>query len=507
MPYPRDKSKWTVMIDNKLTFFGVLDKYFDELADEYDLSEGTSYNYSGDYERHILPQLQNRPLEAYTAEDFEAVIVNIASSGKGCAESTLQKYRMHIKRVIEMAVQHEGMRDPLWGIAYEEILKPKHVQQREHRTLPKSFTARQQCAIGEAIYESAVEFGDRIGLMLSHEAGLRPKEGAGATFGDLQERDDHGVLAIHTSTQGQGNKRHGKLKTKNGYRIAVLGSRATSIIANRKDEICRLLEIENSDAETIMTLPIAGRKDNPFQPHSSIQLSKAYRSVLRDIGYDAEDFLAATRVVESEEYADAVRKVTPSELGFADEKNPTMYIQRRQYCTDMHIIGCTAEQIQYAMGHRIENNAVDRRDYRNEDRLSELAAKLNERPSTNRAVLIPQCHTVSGSKYRNDDFIDERIRLPICKGKIIIRISSHEALTPACMSISVPQNVRAIRCKYYEQEDSSPQNREVNVLNDYYADFRKAYQELDEKRESECENRELPDIRLWAAEYSEYLGG
>ena len=152
----------------------------------------------------------------------------------------------------------------------------------------------------------------------------------------------------------------------------------------------------------------------------------------------------------------------------------------------MHIVGCTAEQIQYAMGHRIENNAIDRRDFRNEDRLRGLTERLNKRPSVNKAVLIPKCHTVSGGKYHNDDFIDEKIRLPMRKGKIIIRISSHEALTPASIAISVPQNVSAIRCKYYEREDLSPQNREVNVLNDYYADFRKAYQELDEKQESEC---------------------
>lgn len=486
MPYPRDIHKWAVMIDNKLTFFGVLYKHFDAIADAHHLKQSTRNEYAGEYERHILPRFQNHPLEAYAAEDFEAVIQNIASAGDGCAESTLQRYRMHIKRVIAMAVQHEGMRDPLWGVVFDEVLKPKQVGQRERRTLPKSFTAQQQCAIGEVIYQSAAEFGDNVGLMLSYEAGLRPKESAGVTYGDLWEFGDYGVLAIHTSTQGQSCKRHGKLKTKNGYRMTVLGSRAVDIINIKKAETSRLLDREKGNSAAIMTAPIAGKKDDPLQPHSSTQLSKAFRTILQDVGYDSEEYMAATRVVESEEYADAVRKVTPSELGFADERNPTMYIQWRQFCTDMHIVGWNADQIQYAMGHRIENTAIDRRDFRNEDKLKELGEQLNRRPSVNREVLNQECCTVSGTQLRNNDFHDVRIRVPMQKGKIIIRASSHEALTPASVKISLPPNVHAVSCKYYAREDASPQNKEVNVLNDYYDDFRKAYQELDDKRKSEC---------------------
>lgn len=326
--------------------------------------------------------------------------------------------------------------------------------------------------------------------MLSYEAGLRPKESAGVTYGDLREYGDYGVLAIHTSTQGQGSKRHGKLKTKNGYRMAVLGSGAVGIINSKKDDMCGLLDREKGDSADIMTTSIAGKKDNPFQPQSSTQLSKAFRTVLQDIGYDAEDFMAATRVVESDEYADAIRRVTPGELGFADERNPTMYIQRRQFCTDMHIVGCNADQIQYAMGHRIENTAIDRRDFRNEDKLKELAEKLNRRPSVNREVLNQEYYTVSGTQIHINDFHDARIRMPMRKGKIIIRVSSDEHLTPTSVKIYVPENVNAISCRYYVREDSSPQNKEVNVLNDYYDDFRKAYQELDEKRNSKCGNEE-----------------
>ena len=96
--------------------------------------------------------------------------MDIASEGDGCARSTLQKYRMHISRVIEAAVRHGKMQDPLWGVMFNEILTPKQVQQTERRTLPKSFTVQQQCEIGHAIYTTAVASGDKTGLMLNQHS-------------------------------------------------------------------------------------------------------------------------------------------------------------------------------------------------------------------------------------------------------------------------------------------------------------------------------------------------
>lgn len=489
MPYPIANPAWNVTINNKQTFFGVLSKHFDSMCKLHNLGVGTSRGYAGEYENHILPRLNDRPLEAYSVEDFEKVIQDIANSSRKPALSSLRKYRMHIIRVVEMAVEYEGMRDPFWGVTFKGITTIKHARENESTTLPKSMTVLQQCALGREIYLNATDRGDITADMLTYEAGLRNKESAGVSFGDVKDCGNFAVAAIHTSTKGQGHERHGKLKTKNGFRTIVLSNNAKRIIQQRQERVHSLMEIEEGagGASAIMRAPIAGMTENPRIAHSSVQASKAFRELLRDIGYDQKDYLAATRTVESEDYANAVRKVSPEELGFAAERNPTLYIGRRQYCTDMHIVGCTAEERQYSMGHDIENTTVDRRDFRNDDVLRELATKLLKRPSVNKEVLTRQCHTLSGEAYHNPDFHDECVRLPLRKGKIRIWISSHETSTPVSLKITVPEDVH-IKCTYYERDQHSPQRTDANVLNDYYDEFRIAYKLIEEKQQlSQCE--------------------
>ena len=482
MPYPLSNTSWPVMIDQKLTFFGVLVKYYDEIGKKYSLSPNTNEQYAKQCEKYIIPRLNDRPLENYSAEDLDKVILDIRSSESRCAEATVQIYRRHILRVIEMAVGYEGMRDPLFGVVFMPPTTPKHVENSEKKTLPRSLTVQQQCAIGKAIYSSAEE-GKNIDLMVEFEAGLRPKETAGLSFGDFVYQDGFGVAALHNSTIGQGHTRHTKMKTKNSYRKAIFSEKASKIIAKHRYKICDLLSTctvgDYDHTLEISNTPIAGMDDNPTMPRSSVQVSKDYRALLRDIGFDEDDYLAACRIVASEEFSEAEKHATPEELGFAKVKSPTVYINRRQICTDMHIVGCTPEEIQYLMGHKIENPAVDRRYYNNGDELKKLADKLNKRPSVNESVLSPHQNKLYANTYNNVDFHEESIKIPLRKGKLRIWVSNHEAIDPITVKICVPEGVE-ISGSYYEREDLSPQNKRVNVLSDYYAAFRESYRKLED---------------------------
>lgn len=425
MPFPLTEKCWNVQIDGKMTFFGVLDKYYDQISDKYRLCPKTRITYASEYERHILPRLNDRPLESFSAEEFEQIIADINSEGREFAKTTLQHYRLLISRVIDVAVQDEEMKDPFWGVNFEEILNPEQIEKKEKKTLPRSLTPLQMCVMSESIYNTAIDSGRRSGLMNMLEAGVRPKEAAAESFGDIRGMellDSCATVAIHSSTIAQGNKRKNKPKTINGYRMVVIGPRATNVIRKKSEDLKNGISAGEITADipdrltTLDILPIAGNKDDPSIPCSSSDLTKEFRHLLRDIGYDKEDYLAAQRIAESDEFREAERKATPSELGFAIEKDPTSYIFRRQYCTDLHIVGCCQEEIQYAMGHRIDNTAIDRRDFRNEDKIASLAKKVTKRPFVNRDVLNQKEITMSGNCYHNMDFHSETIRIPCRKG-------------------------------------------------------------------------------------------
>ena len=184
--------------------------------------------------------------------------------------------------------------------------------------------------------------------------------------------------------------------------------------------------------------------------------------------------------MESEEFQKAARRVTPRELGFAEERDPSAYILRRLFCTELYIIGCTRAQRQNLMGHKIEDFGVERRDFRNEDQLESLAQLLNKCPSTNRKALEEKVVTMGGQGYKNNDFHREIIRIPARKGKLVINIASHESLTPVNASFKFPKGIKGI-CEYRQQSTSISQRRDANVLNDYYDAFRRVYAEMENK--------------------------
>ena len=69
-----------VWVESKITFYGVLEEYYDELFRR--CSDATRSQYNSSYNRHILPPLSGRPLEDCELEDFEAIIETIENEKK-----------------------------------------------------------------------------------------------------------------------------------------------------------------------------------------------------------------------------------------------------------------------------------------------------------------------------------------------------------------------------------------------------------------------------------------
>lgn len=80
-------------------------------------------------------------------------------------------------------------------------------------------------------------------------------------------------------------------------------------------------------------------------------------------------------------------------------------------------------------------------------------------------------------------------------GKIRIRISSHESVAPVQLKITPPEGVD-INCTYYDTEERSRQRQEVNVLNDYYDAYRKAYRRIAIKKIDIGKSRDCPKVLL-----------
>ena len=130
----------------------------------------------------------------------------------------------------------------------------------------------------------------------------------------------------------------GKMKTKNADRIVPVPDEVAQIINLRRQHI---REVAGDAAEKY---PIACVDHNWEQRCSARQLTNAARKLFQEINMDA----AQLAVIDGE-----LRSA--DELSAVQEKDPTAYIFRRNFGMHLHILGLTDAEIQYVIGHDIED--------------------------------------------------------------------------------------------------------------------------------------------------------
>lgn len=495
MTNPYFKYDWAILYNLGITFAGVLLKHYDEIAQKNRWGRETKTQYAKNYEDNLLPRLQDRPLAEYTAEDFEQVICAI-SAEKHYKYSTLQHYRRLINHVIAFAVQYEGLIDPLWGMYFSEVLTPKEVAQREDLTLPRSLDPVMVWKMADIIYQSVLSSGEQAGLALLLEAGLRLKEAAGVTFGDLFCETDCNAIPqvfIHNSTKGQTHDLRDGVKTDNGYRTAIISENLALLLIAKQQHAQEILSKKCADTPLgiadIRRMPMVSDKNDLFRHCASPQLTVAFRKLLAKIGYDEKDFLLLQNIVNSQEFTEAVKRVTPKNLGFAEERDPSAYACRRNYNTEMHILGMPPESRQFCMGHKIESSNIQRSDYRNEDLLKQISQLLSMRPYINPSVLDRQ--TVQTSCYEGKAALNQNFEIPNKKGRLVIEFTGYDLLDPGKISVTFP-NGTVVRGRAYTQPLDAPVRPSPDVLYDYLQTHRRARDQAFAAQADEPEGKIAP---------------
>lgn len=70
-------------------------------------------------------------------------------------------------------------------------------------------------------------------------------------------------------------------------------------------------------------------------------------------------------------------------LPFEDRKDPTAYLFRRNFGTHLHILGLSEPEIEYVIGHDIDDPYETRNEFVNEEKLFAIKQKMDRRPLVN----------------------------------------------------------------------------------------------------------------------------
>lgn len=376
--------EYVVKADGKYTFFGVLNDFYEDIFAR--CGEKTRRSYNSEYNRLVLPILANCVLEECEYADFESAIEKIETQGH-YSQSSLQHYRYLIRTVVKQAVKRGICEDVLYGSIFSlsPDEKPDTAKKKEFVRLRKSLRIEEERRLYAETMVDPMQDGERMGLALMLADGLRNSEACGVKFGavrPMESRPDCYCIWMYESTIKDTSELKIGGKTRNAPRILPVPPKLLELILKRKAYLQTLLNegrIElKPDQKSIEDLPVACKKSDYTEHCSSGRLTTAGRLLLKAIQVSEEEVAYIDRELQSKE-----RMI---EMGVT-EKDPTAYLLRRNLGTHLSILGLTEAEIQYFMGHDIDDTYEKRNYFTNEDKLESIVQKLANRPLFN--VLYP----------------------------------------------------------------------------------------------------------------------
>lgn len=469
---------WTAFYDQKPTFYWILQEHQQEICTPPGKrgwkAASTRAYYSRLYNELILPRVDDRALADYSLLDLQDIVLDICdtrtANGIECPEETINDIWRAIRRVCQTAAQHDVCDDVCWAPTTQADEEPVYIRQEKARTrIPRHLSPEQEHAIADALLSYPLQDGRRNGLMLMYVFGLRNSEACGITFGSIVTMDGHPYLATHKTTDTS-HLWCEKGKTYNMYRLLWIPPRIYDFVMNLKNHIQALIENgditipPNSAIKSIDDFPIARNKNNWLEPCISSQLTSAGRQLFSETKYSEDAYSSALlEVLQMDE---------DEKLLYGDAKDPTAYIFRRNFASHLRDCGASAEQLQYAMGHQIVDDAFSRVDFVNPDMLQKLARIMSNRPIINNTS-PSLCITAQDGIVVND-ISQARITIPLSGSRYRLRILGYESHQALKIDASLPDGVPEALIRYHQQprlESVQGHNTavyNVNVLYDYH---------------------------------------
>ena len=459
--------EYAVRVENKYTFFGVLDEHYDYLF--RNCNDVTRGGYNRDYNRYILPDLAGRTMEECELEDYEAIIEKVINDGK--KPSTVQRYRYLIRTVVRCAVENGICEDILFGSIYslppdEEKGKTKKKEFVRNR---KSLRVKEEIRLFRELMLEPTQEGPRMGLALMFALGLRNGEACGLKFGAIRPMvsdPDNYCTWVYETTEGETSRLKTGGKTKNASRILPVPPKLLELLQKRKEFLQQEIEagtILLSPEEGIFSiddLPIACQKSDYTARCTSRHLTAAGRLLLKEIQISEDAVSYIDRELQNPE--------NRIEMGVT-EKDPTAYLLRRNLGTHLHILGFSESEIQYFMGHEMEDIYAERNEFTNEEHLHLMREKLQNRPLFNANYPCEELISISEDlpSIQRDNVHTARIQFVADKeAAAMLRITASEVQDPVKVQVKTTKKGKGKLTLV-----PSPQGelrRTVNVLQQYH---------------------------------------
>ncbi|MCR5357029.1 MAG: hypothetical protein K6E63_06465 [Lachnospiraceae bacterium] len=440
------------------TFCGALEYRYKHIAKNWNAE--TRKKHEREYNSIILPALRdhnNKTIREYSKEDFEEAIEQIKDKGyvqEGIrhqySESSIKNFENLIYYVVYQSSVYGLCNDVLWGTKFVLDIADEKEEIEARVFLKKSLSVQQEKNFRNEVLSDVDEDGAVVALLLMWGLGVRNAEACGLNYGDIKPLEGHPecyVAWIYKSTKIDSNKLQSGGKTYNTGRIIPVPEKIVEFLKLRKERILKIITAQGEEVIDVDGLPICcdGWIDVDNKNY-------ARRCTADSVTVAAHDIFGRSGITSKQlAYLD-VELSEGDTASLLKEKDPTAYLLRRNFATQMCILGLSNSEMQYLIGHCVEDAYESRNEYVDDDRIYSMYLKLNQRELLN----------ASDIEYGKTE---------ICihgNETVNIHISAIESMDRINISINGNAKSSMIRTKWFEEERASSYDRAVNILDSYH---------------------------------------
>ena len=366
--------------EGKPTFAAVYRAIWMGTREERNLKAKTSESYESVMESRFLPLVKNLAFEDMTEEDLLEAWGALRKSGP-------PEYVTKQAAIVIRAVMEEAHRLNLTQVILEDVPQCKlDAAESGDRyagsanpwkegvrlatlgvRIKRAMHLKAELRLAKLLLENCEQSGELLGALIMLFLGVRTSEATGFSWKHLREMSPgYWALIRYDVSEKDSRKARGGGKTNNAFRILPVPAFLAEVLCRRKEAL-----LGEYSKETVMNLPIACKGTDHTCRCTQKELNRSLKWMYKSAGVDEGFFANAYQDMEEN-----------SEMADDCEKSVTAYLCRHMFATAMVYCGLTLGEIYTLMGHKEEDENVQKADFSNPDKFRELADKMSRRPTT-----------------------------------------------------------------------------------------------------------------------------
>ncbi|MBQ5607902.1 MAG: hypothetical protein IIU86_02640 [Oscillospiraceae bacterium] len=197
-----------------------------------------------------------------------------------------------------------------------------------------------------------------------------------------------------------------------------------------------------------------------------MELTNATRILFQSIKIKTSQMVSISEELQDESVSQK------DSLPFEDRKDPTAYLFRRNFGTHLHILGLSEPEIEYVIGHDIDDPYETRNEFVNEEKLFAIKQKMDSRPLVNSD--LTQIERIDVGQWLQLQHT-ACVQIPVDSAETEMHITANEPTDNIKVSLSShPQNMRIqLNYRRYNVKESE-YDRFVDTQQQYHKVYTKA---------------------------------